>query len=139
MKNNKNESRNKISKTTFFIGLLIEIFVFLIGVLLIAIFIEIGFKYLGYVLFGIISIYFIGRNYFFLSFSSAILGICWKKNKFIILKNCLYILIIFLVLQKIIVLKILSAIAINGDMVFMFLKGNWILNQCFKIESQKKR
>ncbi len=119
MKKNKKELRTEVSKITLCAGLLIETFVFFFVTFFIALFFDIGFEYLSFILFGIICVYLICRNYFFISISSAILGICWKKRKLILLKNFLYILIIVLLLQKIIILKILSGIIIDVDVFFI--------------------
>mgnify|MGYP003292842929 CR=1 FL=1 len=84
---NNNELKENVSKSAFLICLLIEISVCLVGFLLQALLIEVGLKYFCYIIFGIMFIYFIGRNYFFISFSSAILGIRWKKKKIYSIKK----------------------------------------------------
>lgn len=135
---NNNELKENVSKSAFLIGLLIEISVCLVGFLLQALLIEVGLKYFCYIIFGIMFIYFIGRNFFFISFSSAILDIRWKKNKFILLKNIIYISIILAVLMiKPLFIKIILGLVINVDIFFMFLKGEWFLDKCFKIETYK--
>ena len=131
---NNNELKENVSKSAFLTGLLIEISVCLVGFLLQALLIEIGLKYFCYIIFGIMFIYFIGRNYF----CSAILGIRWKKNKFILLKNIIYLSIILAVLMiKPLFIKIILGLVINVDIFFMFLKGEWFLDKCFKIETYK--
>lgn len=140
MINNENELKENVSKSAFLIGLLIEISVCLVGFLLQAVLIEVGLKYFCYIIFGIVCIYFIGRNYFFPSFSSAILGIRWVKSKLIPLKNIIYLSIILAVLMvKPLFIKIILGLAINFDMFLMFLKGEWFLDKCFKIETYKNR
>lgn len=138
MNKNRNESK-KVSKTELLLGLLIEIVVCLVGLFLIAVMVDADFKYIGLMFFGIMVVYFICRNYFFVSVSSVVIGIRWTKNKFILLKNCIHIIIIYMCIQKLILLKILAAIVINGDMIFMFLKGKWIFNEFFRIECYRTR
>lgn len=81
------------------------------------------------------AVYFIGRNYFFLSVSSVIMSIRWKKSVFILLKNCIYLaLIIILFLAEKLIIKLLAGLAINCYLIFMMIKGKWFLNKLFKIE-----
>lgn len=138
--NNKNELKENVSKTAFAIGLLIEISVCLVGFLLQAVLIDIGLKCFYFIIYGIICIYLIGRNYFFISLSSMVIGIRWAKNEFILLKNIIYLSIfIVLLVVKSVFIKIVIGLAINIDIIFMFIKGNWFLDKCFKIESYRTR
>ena len=136
--NNKNGLIEKVSKTAFVIGLLIEIFLCLVGFLLQAVLIDLGFKCFYFVIYGIMIVYLVGRNYFFNSASSAVLGIQWPKTKFVLLKNIIYLsALIFLFVIKTIFIKIIIGLAINCDIAFMAIKGNWFLDKCFKIESYR--
>lgn len=138
MDRNRKNSPEKVFKALLLLGLLIEIGICLLGFLLLAILIDAGFKYFGFTLCGIMCVYFICRNYFFVSASSVILGIKWRRNKFILLKNCIYIsIIIILLMQKIIVIKIAAGLIINSDIVFMLIKGKWFLDYLLKLECYK--
>ena len=140
MDDNEKQSSDAVSKKSFLLGLLIEILVCLFGFLFQAILIEIGIKYLGFTLCVIMVAYFIGRNYFFDSLSSIFLGIRWNKSKYILLKNFIYILLItVLIMQKNMVITVLAGLAINLDVVFLFVKHKWFLNDLFKLECYKKK
>jgi len=129
----------KVSKAALLLDLLAEIFVCLVFFLLVAMLSDTGFKQLALILCGIIVLYFIARNYFFVSVGSAVVGIRWKKNKLILLKNCIYIsIVIVLLIQKTIFIRILAGLAINSDIVFMLIKGKWFLDALFKIECYKR-
>ncbi len=132
--------KSKVSKAALLLDMLAEIFVCLAFFLLVAVLSDAGFRQFALLLCGIIVLYFIARNYFFVSVGSAAVGIRWKKNKFILLKNCIYIsLIIVLLIQKIIFIRILAGLAINSDIVFMLIKGRWFLDILFRIECCKSR
>lgn len=134
MKNNN----EKLSKTDLIIGFFIEIAICLAGFSLLAIFIKINLKHISLIIFVFMCAYFICRNYFFISVSSAILGIRWKKNILILLKNIIYIsLIILLLVIRPIFIKIIIGLIINADTLYMFIKGKLFLDQCFKLESYK--
>ena len=135
------EAKNKVSRFTFLGGLLIEILVFLLGEFLDAVIVERGLKYLHFIKNGLLAVYFLGRNYLFLSVSSALLGIRWKKTLLIPLKNFLYILIIVLTflmfLRKMVILTVLAVIAVLAlycDIIYMLFNGKCFLDKCFKIE-----
>ncbi len=135
MNKDSKDSNNKVSKVTLLLGLLIEIFIYILGSFLDSVAVEIRSKYLYYIICGIMAVYFIGRNYFFLSVSSVIMSIRWKKSVFILLKNCIYLaLIIVLFLAEKLIIKLLAGLAINCDLIFMMIKGKWFLDKLFKIE-----
>ena len=128
------DSNNKVSKVTLLLGLLIEIFIYILGSFLDSVAVEIRSKYLYYLICGIMALYFIGRNYFFISVSSAIMGIRWKKSILILLKNCIYLaLIVILLLHKSLILKFLAGLALQSDIIFMIITGKWFLDKIFKL------
>ena len=134
MKKESNDSNNKVSKLALLLGLLIEIIVYLLGSFLNAVAVQIHSKYLYYIIYGIMALYFIGRNYFFISVSSAIMGIRWKKSILILLKNCIYLaLIVILLLHKSLILKFLAGLALQCDIIFMIITGKWFLDKVFKL------
>ena len=135
MNKDSKDSNNKVSRFTLLLGLVIEIIVYFLSSFLHAVVVEIRLKYFYYIIYGIMAIYFIGRNYFFLSVSSVIMSIRWKKSIFILLKNCIYLaLIIILFLAEKLIIKLLAGLAINCDLIFMMIKGKWFLDKLFKIE-----
>lgn len=138
MENREKKALSKVSKTSLLLGLLIEVFLCLLGLLFQAVLIEIGLKYFVFALCVIMIIYFIGRNYFFHSISSIVLGIRWKKSKFILLKNLLYVLVItVLIIQKKIAITIIAGLAISFDMFFLFAKQKWFIDDLFNLKCYK--